>query len=710
MDPRFRDLIERLASPVQAQRDRARAALCAAGSVAVPSLLEALSHPERDTRAGACLALATLKDRRGCAPLVELSREDPDLSVCQLALRALAEMCGPGVDPEVRACLMEHLSHPDMFSRALACQGLGKLGADDNLARRALKESLDDPEAWVRSAAAEALAGGSSSADTAAPAEEPDRAGDALVLHDPAAPLLRDLQSLDANVQRRAQTGLFQLGPAVIPKLTPLMLSGPAEARRAAVEVLALLGNSEALEPLGRLLQEQELPGALRPATLHAVARVLGKEPEAASAELLDLLRQDLCAEDSYVRAGAVAAMVSAGPEPRGHALSWLLEEEDDPWVLLSGCRAISRAVTLKPLEEDLPRAMIDLLGRATDVETQVCLLEALARFAGDPAPENQAMVGPVSYFLDSEAPDVHRAAARLLAQSAPTVDRQTLARLVQMLGSDPDGQGQMVRALARLTPPGDALPVPALATLMYRADRQTAQEVTRALSAIGGLEAIQALVEAANSRRGPVVASAAQALAGMDPRGDVVAIRGADGTWRAEERHWCQCGGQLRWIERDSREQLRCPQCDAEYVQASAGKLFPAAEAPFGCCLCPGCRRKRPLIREGLSQVLVCPDSGLVHVRPFDHPRQLRLLSALPLGACTCCQEPQPLIRVDSKAVCYRTRERYRRSGDGYVRSEGETSARDDVDAINRALLMGTLGLAESGIARGSGGDDEEG
>ena len=705
MDPRYKDLIEQLASPVQEHRDLARSSLAASGVVAVPALIEALGHEERDARAGACLALAIIRDPRAAPTLIKISREDPDSSVGQLALRALAAMARPGADQDLRDCLLEHLGHSDMFSRALACQGLGRVA--DDMAHRALHQALDDTEEWVRSAAAEALAGMPDGAAGRA-AVQPRTEALAQVQSTPVPPkvqaLLHALQSLDVKVQRRAQAGLFQLGPGAIPLLTPVVLGGPTEARRAAVEVLALLGRAESLHALGLLLDQPGLPGSLRPAALHAVARVLGKETGAADPLLMDSLRHHLEHEDAHVRAGAVAALVSAGPQPRREVLSWMTAEEEDPWVMLAACRALSRASTLDPSDPALLPSLTALLTLAEDQETRVCLLETLCRLMKPAAAENQAMVAPVRALLLGEDPEVRRAASRLLARCAPRVDRPTLVALLEMLDLDPDGRDDLIRAIERLAPPGDPLPVTAMQRVISNGEDETCRRAVRALATVGGWAAVEALVELANSQRGPVVAMAAQALAGLNPRGEVVALRGPDGKWRAEERLWCACGAVLRWITRERREQLRCPQCDAEYIQSRAGKVFEAQGTPFGACLCPGCKRKRPLVRNGMSQVLTCPESNLVHVRPFDHPRQLRLYQDLPLGACRCCDEPQPLIRVDGQVVCYRTREP---SPDHTRAPRPDRRARDDVAAINDALLRGTLGLASSGLAVEP--DDEE-
>lgn len=706
MDPRYKQLIEQLASPLQEQRDLARSSLAASGIVAVPALVEALDHKERDARAGACLALAIIRDPRAAPALIGISREDPDTSVRQLALRALAQVARPGADQDLRDCLLEHLGHPDMFSRALACGGLGQIG--DEQARHALEQALSDTEEWVRSAATDALTKKSTSAPikdisstlpVPSPAPQPSA-----TIPDQLRQLLNGLQSLDVKAQRRAQAGLFQLGPGVIPHLTPVVLEGPPESRRAAVEVLALLGRAESLHALGLLLDQPDLPGALRPAGLHAVARVLGKYPDAGDPPMLARLRHHLGHEDAHVRAGAVAAMVSAGRAPRREVLAWMLGEEEDPWVTLAACRALSRAATLNPADEELLPGLTALLSLADDPETQVCLLETLSRIMKPAAEENQGMVAPVSGFLRSEAPEVRRAASRLLARCAPAVDRPTLTALLAMLEQDPDGRDDLIPAVTRLAPAGDPLPVPALKRLLRNGDKGTCRLTVKAMAALGGKEAVEALVELANSRRGPVVAMAAQALAALPPKGAVVALRGHDGKWRAEERLWCACGAVLRWITRNRRQQLRCPQCDSEYVQASGGKIFTEDGTPFGACLCAACKRKRPLVRHGMSQVLVCPESNQVHVRPFDHPGQLRLLQDLPLGACRCCAEPQPLIRVDGHVLCYRTRE----PSPDHRPIPRSSTARDDIAAINDALLRGTVGLAQSGLAV-EPGDDEE-
>jgi hypothetical protein len=275
---------------------------------------------------------------------------------------------------------------------------------------------------------------------------------------------------------------------------------------------------------------------------------------------------------------------------------------------------------------------------------------------------------------------------------------------LLRLIEERPADSATLVRAVGRLGRSGDPQVAATLRRALVGKDRAAAQEAAAALTALGGRDAVDVLVEVANGRGGQSVALAAQALAAMDPRAEVAAVRRPDGRWERIVQHRCTngaCKAVLRWVERDGREELRCPGCDLEHVLSAAGKLFVADRTSFGTCLCPGCKRKQPLVRRGDSEMLVCPTSGVVHIRPFDHPKQVRLLSDLPLGACTCCAEPQPLIRVNDEVRCYRSRNLYRATPRGFEPAAAAGAAvGDDVDAINRALLLGTLGIAESGVA----------
>lgn len=708
-------LIEQLAAPAQEMRDKARADLVAAGDAAVAALVAALEHAERDVRAGACLALGELGADAAADALIRVASADPDQTVRPLALGALVGIAGPDKDTVRDALLGLVRSSEDMFVRAQACTGLGRVG--DTASLQALNAALQDPEQWVREAAVKALGQAASTEQDAPPQSASERlpvkAADAQPQVSGASALAKGLMSLKPEVQQWARQTLLEKGPSTIPALVPVLLGGPAEARREAAQVLGALGAAEGMIHLRRMLeQDQQMTDTLRATALHAMAAILnsaGPLEQFPAMLALDLLVEE--DNDRYVRGAAAAALVAAGQANRHRAVELLVQEQRQ-WVVLQAAKVLAQVAG--PTDILLVPQLAAMLARATDTEAQVCLLVALGRVLEQPCEEGQQLVGSLGHWLTQGAPQVRWAAALVIGATALQVDRAMLQQLLHLVAADPWEGRQLMRAVGRLALPGDPLPVETLRKVALGPDPTVAAEAVQALGALGGRAAVDVLVSLANSRAGPVVAAAAQALSVQHTRASVVAVRLPDGRWERQERHWCGCGGGLRWIEREGRQELRCPECDAEYALSTAGKLFAADETPFGLCLCGSCEHKRPLVRQGQSEVLVCPASNAVHVRPFDFPRQLRLLDQLQWGACSCCVEPQPLVRENEQVVCHRTRRPYRPAGRGPGFEPADTTAApqaqvsNDVSSINRALLAGTLNLAESGLTAANEDDPD--
>lgn len=238
--------------------------------------------------------------------------------------------------------------------------------------------------------------------------------------------------------------------------------------------------------------------------------------------------------------------------------------------------------------------------------------------------------------------------------------------------------------------------------------DLQVARAAAHALGEIGGTLAIDLLVEVANSQKGPIVAVCAQLLASMDRSVEIRGVRDSQGRWARTTRRWCECGGLLNWGLRGQHELLICEVCRAEHVLSPAGQLFKADGTPFGCCCC--CCRQAPLVRMERADTLFCPVSQRVHIRPYDFPRQLRLIEELPHGACSCCSEPQPLIRVDGVIRCYRSRKSYLATPHGFSAGAAPLPAPAAVAAINEALIRGTLSIGESGLVVPDDDEPEDG
>jgi HEAT repeat protein len=737
-----RAVIERLAAPFLEVREKAKAELIAAGTEAVPALLEALAHRDPDVRAGAALVLGAMGVQEAAQRIALLATLDPLPKVRPLALRALVDLAGPSSQPVVAKTFEALLGDADLFVRSLSCKGLGNLG--DRGATRLLEPCTRDREPWVREAARAALdslerpraiaasstateaggpsdaAGGAAGTDVA-PHEGPppstigpsaiakvETGGAPAALDGASTELVAALRSFDLEAQRRAQAALVRIGSGVVPRVAPLIWDPSSSTARAAMELLGEVGGPEAARQLARRIEDPGVEDGLLAIALHALARICeGAGEEASLAFPVEAIERRLESADPYVRAAAASALVAHGGVDRQLGLEAAFVDEAS-WVRASACRTLARVASEK---DRLLIPLIDeILASRLDPGAQVNLLEALRRILSDPTPEDERHLAAALPLLESPEYAVRAAAASLLSRVARSIDRGRLEALLVVLDETPaESTVDLVAAVARLAPREDPAPVPSLVRLLLGRDPPAMVAAARALASIGGVEAVTALVEAANSRAGRVVAEAAQALAAIDPAARVLAIKRPDARWEVQVRNFCSCGGVLRYVTRGGREELRCPECDLEWAIAETGRLFAADRTPFGLCLCPGCRRKRPLVRRGDSEVIVCPASGAVHVRPFDHPRQLHLLSELPLGACGCCAEPQPLIKIDDEVRCYRSQRRYRAAARGFVLYDENAAGlpppppgptEDEVAAINRALLQGTLGIGLSGVA----------
>jgi HEAT repeat protein len=733
--PSIEGLIRDLDAPVRELAEAAQGKLAALGEPAVPLLLRALEHPRRGLRVGAALTLGRMREARATPKLIEIVEGDEDPSVRPLALRAISDIASSEATDELKIFLIRRLGDEDMFVRALACRGLGNIG--DDTSRKALQLATDDKEKWVRDAAREALAQAalraSSSAHGAADegtsgddgaqatdggAEPPQRA---LVTRDEAAPPpeVGQLRSLDPATQREAQHKLAARGADVVPHVARLLWVHEKSTRRAATELLGRIGTPLAVDQLTRLLENDELESGLRATTLYALgqaaARALRAETDAApdfprepdfplALDFpLELVEAHLDDPDTYVRAAAVVSLLRAGGNARRLGAQALIDDEEE-WVHDAGARALAELASGR--DRVLRDTLVSGLVRITEPSAQAHLLVALNKIIDPPQEDDQMVVGPASFFLDSDEEAVRQAALLLVLAASRQLDGALLARIHELLDRDPDAEPLIAQTLRRIARPGDEAPVALLVQLTRSPDVATVEAACEALARVGSIAAVDGLIQLANSPRS-ASKLATEALDGIDPDAAVVATSDESGQWVRQLQPRCECGGSPTWVQAGEREELRCPDCDIEYVQAASGRLFRGDRTPFGSCLC--CPRKQPLIRGGRGQTLVCPTTNEVHVRPHDAPRQILRLSALPLGACACCDEPQPLVPVAERVVCRRTRSEHVPGPNGYQLPNQGPAVAADIDAINAALLAGSLGIGQSGVPLAQRGDDED-
>ena len=122
-DPRaIEPLIPLLQDKVKAVREEAAAALAAIGNPALPSLLDALKHPEWLVRLHAVEALGKTCSADAVEPLLWALFNDPDQAIREDVVRALGQLG----DPRAMEFLITVMKDPGL--RTLAVEALGKVG------------------------------------------------------------------------------------------------------------------------------------------------------------------------------------------------------------------------------------------------------------------------------------------------------------------------------------------------------------------------------------------------------------------------------------------------------------------------------------------------------------------------------------------------------------------------------------------------------
>jgi HEAT repeat protein len=682
--------IQKLAAPLQAEREQAIANLVSAGKEIWPQLLPFLSHSERGIRTGIALVAGGMGATEALGPIAEQLRIEEDPSARPLLLRACSELTHPKVSQSVVALLIKSLTDADLFVRALACTALGRIGCAT--CEEALKLASRDSEEWVRSAAKRALTG--QRAETAAVA----------VSSTGLTKELGGLQSLKLSVQQSAKEQLLARGVSVIPHISPLLWHDSASTRRVAAEILGQLGSPDGIAPLLRLLAEPETSEDLLSVALHALAAILRiNGPEGVS---LIALQPHLGVQDPYVRAAALNALIQFGGKGKMIATRAIIDDEDD-WVQFAGTQVLADTLTRE--DRSLRDLLLDGLVRVERNDSRVNILRSLGSLLTPPQASDVCIVGPLLHFLRDNDSEIRFASFALLASvvenSIFDVDEELLTGLFEFLEASPEMGEDVLRLLIRAARPGmDLLQEPIIEALAAP-DDSLARDAISALGKIGGRIAIEALANVANeASQGPRSQQAAHQLALLAPGLPVSAKRGTDDLWTIEQNHNCDCGAPLKWRDGPTGEELRCASCAAEYVTSADERLYAIDKAPLGYCACPQCSRKELLIRSADGESLICGKSLDEYIRPFNAPDQPLRIANLSRGPCDCCADKQALMEDGGDIVCPRSRKTYHATAHGFAQTTELTE--HSVDAINEALLQGTLGIAESGVA--APGDDE--
>lgn len=145
----------------RAVRDAAVAQLVAAGSEAVPFLIDKLNQPQALPRIGAAQALGRLQAPEAAGPLLIAAtaptHTEVEEELVPVALRALAN-CLTGTEEGLTATILPLAKHPDRFVRAAALLCLGRI--PDRDAIRSVVAAFTDADPYVVESAAIALSEG----------------------------------------------------------------------------------------------------------------------------------------------------------------------------------------------------------------------------------------------------------------------------------------------------------------------------------------------------------------------------------------------------------------------------------------------------------------------------------------------------------------------------------------------------------------------
>lgn len=217
------------------------------GSKAVEPLLRRITDKQWEVREAVCIALGKLKDEHAFEPLAKALR-DADREVREAAVRGLGYLGDKrAIQSLLGAMVDEHDSVRQIATATLTLiDAHWERSEGARLAMPMLQEALKHPQYWVRQSAADALAriGSIKAAEPAA-----------------ASPLMVD----PAHVRKQATLDV----------LVGLLADFDRELRFAAAVALGRIGQTSAVAPLSRSLQDPD--NAVRKAAAQAVEILRGK-------------------------------------------------------------------------------------------------------------------------------------------------------------------------------------------------------------------------------------------------------------------------------------------------------------------------------------------------------------------------------------------------------------------------------------------------
>jgi HEAT repeat protein len=325
---------------------------------------------------------------------------------------------------------------------------------------------------------------------------------------------------------------VLRLGRGVYKRLTRLLASGGAEARRRAATLLGELGETAAVPSLAAALVDQDRPVRI------AAAEALGAIGNDGAAQALMVAVESV--RDVGTRLACLDALARLGRPPPFAALADAARH--------AALRRVALRLLAHAPDPEAVTLALDALGdpRHVDREAALVVLDALRRHGFSPEELERARdalarddFGIVREALQSPSPEVRRAASALAGWLGATTLAPDLAHAARQ-GSAGEA------ALEALEAMGES----AVEALLHAAAGAAPSDRAAAIEALGRLSAPAALPLCREALEDPhpiVAAAAARALAGL---GDAQDLRALLAAMERGSRPLLEAGGEsLRFL-----------------------------------------------------------------------------------------------------------------------------------------------------------------
>ncbi|HAA53138.1 MAG TPA: hypothetical protein DCE42_00185 [Myxococcales bacterium] len=634
-------LIEDLDRPWQTEVQSTIHALASMGPTVVPPLVRAIENGGAQLGHHAALVLHQMKAREALPSLIELLRDGHIHKENQAALIGIViEMMEKDQPiPHMLGFLLRLSRELDAELRKLAASGLGKYHSPEVLP--VLHRLSRDMVAMVSAEARSQL--------SQFPDEFDDQKLPGLDLSALAAAARLQEGDLPHTNGHQNGNGSRPLDPQAI--LARIPNAGPGTLEEV-TPILKQLNFKEANGPLSVLLLDEKNAPHRRTAALESLYD-LNDELEFMR-PLFETLLQD------PIPAMRIAALRGFHKLEVDSLTTILGEQLSDPDEQVKAEAAFLLAENIQPSDKSCLRYILDVLHDFPKGEPRLQLFRSLLCLIGDGGgnpfllPEIQELLHDAEL---SELPVLLQVLKKLvLGKPLSTLSEQLLTLLEREL--DQASQALVIELLLSVMPRNfTAASLPLIGLFKVVETSELREHILSLLGRVADQQAVGFLIMLAHSSSHLELSvyceKASKVLDSLEGSLREV-FRDEEGRYQQRPGLPCLCGGRLQWEQRGRVEELRCQECQREFVLIAAYTPIPIEEATAPLCFCSECTRKQVLTRisEGYYYCFHSGRSYTVSAKD----QTLLLVSELEHGVCRCCQPPQPMELQGERLVCSQT------------------------------------------------------